>query len=468
MNNGLRPYEMYKEIELPGLDKIPSHWKIIRIKQLYNEVNDRSNSGDEELLSVSQYTGVTRRRDRNQSGKNLLTNAESLIGYKKVKEHDLVMNIMLAWNGSLGSSKFEGIVSPAYCIYRLKSDENPYYFHYLYRTSLYTGMFSTQSTGIIKSRLRLYPDDFFKLVSFVPPRPEQDQIVKYLDHKLAKINKFIKAKKKLITVLKEQKEVIINEAVTKGLDPNVRMKSSGIELLGDVPVGWEKSKLKELALSIGDGLHGTPVYNGDGNYYFINGNNLGRKEVNINHKTNKVDELEYLKYKVDLDTNTILISLNGTIGSLSFYNYEPIILSKSAGYIRLKENILKLFIYYYLQNTYIKEFYKLSSAATTINNLSLENLRNTVILMPSLNEQCAIIDYLEHATQKIDKIILSIEKQINLIAEYQASLVSNVVTGKVDVRHIPINKTEELDLGEPELEEELTEEEMLDTEEGDE
>jgi len=131
------------------------------------EINERSEDGSEELLTVSQYTGVTARRERISEENGLLTNAASLVGYKRVNPGDLVMNIMLAWNGSLGVSPIAGIASPAYCVYRVTEKIEPRFLHYLFRTPLFTGVFKAVSTGVVDSRLRLYPEVFFRLISIL-------------------------------------------------------------------------------------------------------------------------------------------------------------------------------------------------------------------------------------------------------------------------------------------------------------
>ena len=146
---------------------------MIRVKNLFNEIDKRSVSGKENLLSVSQYTGVSLRKDSFEEGKEI-TNAKTLKGYKIVAQGDLVVNIMLAWNGCLGVSSYSGITSPAYCVYRVKNELylNPEYFGYLFSTSLYKGEFRKRSTGIIESRLRLYSDALFRIFCFVPPKEE--------------------------------------------------------------------------------------------------------------------------------------------------------------------------------------------------------------------------------------------------------------------------------------------------------
>ena len=136
IKNRFIKYPAYKDSGVEWLGEIPEGWKVRRIKYLFNEINERSNDGSEDLLSVSQYTGVTKKSDKVGEG-DLLTTATTLEGYKKVCKGDLVSNIMLAWNGSLGFSSYNGITSPAYSIYRLEKDYFEKYFHYLYRISLY-------------------------------------------------------------------------------------------------------------------------------------------------------------------------------------------------------------------------------------------------------------------------------------------------------------------------------------------
>src|SRR5690606_11673657 len=176
----MRTYDSYKDSGIDWLGVIPSHWEVKRIKYLFKEINERSFDGNEDLLSVSQYTGVTRKSDKLQEG-DLLTNASTLEGYKVVRKRQLVSNIMLAWNGSLAFSEFDGITSPAYCIYELTSDDNYKYFHYLLKTDLYKSEFKRNSSGVIESRLRLYTEDFFRIWSILPPLHEQEAIARFLD-----------------------------------------------------------------------------------------------------------------------------------------------------------------------------------------------------------------------------------------------------------------------------------------------
>ncbi|HVS15970.1 MAG TPA: restriction endonuclease subunit S [Thermoanaerobaculia bacterium] len=250
---GLRPYPEMRDSGVGWLGEVPHHWEVRRIKYLLRERNIRSTHGTEQLLRVSQFTGVTERK-REDSANEPDTRAESLVGYKLVEPNDLVVNIMLAWNGSLGVSDFSGIASPAYCVYRLGPSVQPSHLHYLLRSPTYKARIKAVSTGVVESRLRLYTDEFYRLEALLPPLPEQAAMVRFLDHADRRIRRYIRAKQKLSELLEEQKQAIIHRAVTRGLDPNVRLKPSGVEWLGDVPEHWEIRRLKTLVRRIDQGV----------------------------------------------------------------------------------------------------------------------------------------------------------------------------------------------------------------------
>ncbi len=169
----LKPYAEYKDSGLSWLGPVPGHWGIRRMKTLLREVDSRSTNGKEQLLRVSQYTGVTQRESA--AGTDAPdTRAASLVGYKQVAVNDLVINIMLAWNGSMGVSRYSGIASPAYCVYRFRSGALPWYYHQLLRLPIYKGRIKTASTGVVESRLRLYSDDLGCIEAILPPPMEQE------------------------------------------------------------------------------------------------------------------------------------------------------------------------------------------------------------------------------------------------------------------------------------------------------
>jgi type I restriction enzyme S subunit len=241
----LQPYLEYKDSGVPWLGKIPTRWDVRRMKLLLREVDSRSSTGKEQLLRVSQYTGVTQRKATDGFDAPD-TRASSLVGYKRVSTDDLVINIMLAWNGSMGVSRYEGIASPAYCVYRFKGGARPWYYHELLRLPLYKGRIKTASTGVVESRLRLYSDDLGRIEAIQPPPEDQDAIVRFIDYANGRLERAIRAKRKVIALLHEQKRVIIHRAVTRGLDATVPLKPSGIPWLGDIPKHWEVLRSKYI------------------------------------------------------------------------------------------------------------------------------------------------------------------------------------------------------------------------------
>ena len=234
-------YDSYKDSGVKWLGKIPSHWEVCKAKYLWEESLVTSENGEENLLSVSQYDGVMPFKGDSRS--------ESLKGYKIVSENDLVINIMLAWLGGLGVSKYNGIVSPAYCTYKSILNNNTRFLHYLYRTPMYLAEFARHSTGVVPSRWRMYTDDFGQVITLLPPRKEQDAIVSYLDSATSKINVAIAQQQKIINLLNERKQIIINNIATKGLNPSVPLKDSGIDWIGQIPEHWEILPIKHFKSS---------------------------------------------------------------------------------------------------------------------------------------------------------------------------------------------------------------------------
>lgn len=212
VTHGLNPNVFLKDSGVEWIGMIPKHWELQRFKSIFTECKSVTETGQEDLLSVSEYYGVARRIDKMEDGE-YESRADSLVGYKVCKKDDLVINIMLAWKRGLGFSDFDGIVSPAYAVYRGKNIA-PHYFHYLMRTDMYVAEYKRNSKGIIDSRLRMYTDRFNNIMAIVPPLSEQQAIAAYLDEKCSKIDAATENIGKQIAALKRLKRALINEVVT--------------------------------------------------------------------------------------------------------------------------------------------------------------------------------------------------------------------------------------------------------------
>ncbi len=211
ITRGLDPNVKMKDSGIPWIGQIPKHWEVVRLKAILTESKEKTSVDGGTLLSLSQYTGVTLKDSANKTG---MFEAESTIGYNIVHPGQFVMNIMLAWNGSYAVSDYEGVISPAYCVFNFNVDCEKKYFHYLLRLPAYSGAFKTQSKGIIDSRLRLYPQYFLAFMTIVPPIEEQRIIVEYIENKCNKVDSLMKNLETEIAYLKEYKQKLIADCVT--------------------------------------------------------------------------------------------------------------------------------------------------------------------------------------------------------------------------------------------------------------
>ena len=442
----IKPYSKYKPSGISWIGDVPEHWSIKRIKYVFKEQDKRSEIGSEDLLSVSHYTGVTRKSDKVVNG-DFMTNAKTLVGYKIVEKGDLVINIMLAWNGSLGISKYDGITSPAYCVYKsLIGGEK--YFGYLFRTKNAQQEFKKQSTGIIDSRLRLYTDKFFNIKTVIPSLEEQTAIANFLDYKTAKIDRFIRKKKQLIKLLNEQKAGIINHAVTKGLDPNATMKPSAIEWLGEIPEHWEVKKLKysvrinqhiafdkqksqhtKIALENIEGKTGRILELNKNSFEGI-GTIFKKGDILFGKLRPYLAKVVAPNFEGSCVNELLVLTPNTKIWNSEFLKFRML----SSGFIKMVDN---------------------STFGAKMPRASWDFIGGLKISCPPLDVQKEIVLSIEEETLQLNQLIQTIEKEIVLTQEYRTALIAEAVTGKIDVRAFVIPTVSPQEELYEELEEEL-------------
>ena len=445
MTATLKPYPAMKESGVPWLGRVPAHWEVRRLKYLLKERDTRSVNGSEQLLRVSQYTGVTQRKPTGD-GEEPDTRAESLVGYKCVATKDLVVNIMLAWNGSMGVSQFPGIASPAYCVYRFGEDAHPWYFHHLLRSPTYKGRIKAVSTGVVESRLRLYTDDLYRLQALLPPLPEQTAIVRFLDHADWRIRRYIRAKQKLIALLEEQKQAIIHQAVTGQIDvrtgqPYSAYKPSGVEWLGDVPAHWGLVRLKEVAqvqtgLTLGKDYRGAQTISRP----YLRVANVQTGRLDLTH-VKSIDVPSNEAEGTTLLSGDVLMTEGGDIDKLGrgcvWQDEIPGCLHQNHIFaVRCKQNTLHPeFLVGLMASQHGRSYFQLTAKQTT--NLASTNsntLRTFPVPLPMLEEQLSILRAVSEKANGLGNAIGRIERDIDLLREYRTRLIADVVTGKLDVR----------------------------------
>jgi len=427
MINDLKPYSEYRESATSWIGNIPSHWKVRRFKYILREQDLRSSDGKEQLLRVSQYTGVTQRL-RSDGLDEPDTRADSLVGYKNVAPDDLVINIMLAWNGSLGVSRYNGIASPAYCVYRFGPEAYPWYYHHLLRSPAYKARIKAISTGVVESRLRLYTDSLYRLESLLPPPDEQAAIVRFLNHVNHRIERTIKAKRKVIALLNEQKQVIIHSAVTRGLDTNVKMKPSAISWLGDIPEHWEDLRSKYVFHEVDErSITGTETHLSMSQKYGLIPNSQIEERRLVSES--------YVGAKLCRIGDLVLNRLKAHLGVFALAP-EPGLISPDYTVFRpARPMVARYFEAMYRTPACRVELRKRAKGIVQgFWRLYTDDFYDIRVPVPPLKEQDEIMQYLDKELSSINTVIAGTEREIDLLREYKTRLISDVVTGKLDVR----------------------------------
>lgn len=426
----MKKYQSYKSSGVEWIGEIPSNWEVRRIKYLFKSIVEKSVDGSEELLSVSEKRGIVPRKELRDENEEL-TRSESLEGYLKVGVDDLVNNIMLMWKRGLGFSNYNGIVSPSYSVFRLNKPNIPSYWNYLLRTDLYITEYKRNSTGVIDSRLRLYDDSFGDIYSILPPLNEQIEIVEFLYKKIELIDKLISTKERKITLLKEQRTSLIHQIVTKGLTSNVKMKESGVEWIGNVPVHWGLKKIKFLC---------------DTTTYQISQDKLNDIEL-IHYSIPNVQEFGkgVIENGTDIDSSKLVVKggeilfskLNPRKGTCCIVEpNESYLIVCSGEFISLVPyNDNSTFIYFLISNqsfvNYIDSM--VESVTRSHQRVRPEKFQSSIIPIPPISEQVQIVDFLNSKTKEIDDLVDLEHKKIEILTEYKQSLISEVVTGKIKV-----------------------------------
>lgn len=432
-----------KETGLEWIGSIPEHWGLKKIKYIFwerKENNDPIQSDN--LISLTIEKGVIPHSEKTGGGNKP---KEDLSKYKLVYPGDIVLNSMNVIAGAVGISKYFGVVSPVY--YMLIPKNNKHlneYFHHLFRTETFQKSLYGLGNGILIKenietgklntiRMRIPMDKLGDQRIPVPPHEEQKLISRYLDKKTSQIDSLVEKIQKKIELLKEQRTSLINHYVTKGLDPDVEMKDSGIEWIGEIPKHWELIKLKYLVSHNQETL---PEFT-DPNYEFhyieigdvdyIHGININEK-ISFSQSPSRARRI--------VKPNDVIISTVRTylraIGVIPDLNDSVC----STGFCVLRDNsglIEQSYLSYVVKSEWFVSEVIGNSYGVSYPAINSSDLVELKITCPPQKEQLKIAKYLETQIQQVDRKILLEDKRISLLNEYRQSLVSSVVTGKVRV-----------------------------------
>ena len=443
----LKPYTLMKASGIDWLGEIPEHWNVKRGKYIFVCIDKRSETGEEELLTVSGANGVIPRR----STKVTMFKAESYVGHKLCWPNDLVINSLWAWGRGLGFANHHGIVSTAYGVYRLRTprEASPRYLHLLVRSQAYHWELRVRSRGIWISRLQLTDEAFLDSKLPLPPPQEQEAIVRYLNNINRRIKQLVRSKRKLISLLTEQKQVIINKAVTSGLDPNVSFKEANSEWLEQLPQHWEIARLKDAAV-VQTGITLGKNYKSleTNSYPYLRVANVQAGRVDL-RKIKRVNVPKADAQSSTLKAGDVLITEGGDIDKLGrgcvWHDEIPGCLHQNHVFaVRCKPDLLEPdFLSGLLASQYGRIYFELTAKKTT--NLASTNsttVRAFPIMLPPISEQKTILKEIDNQSAALNKAQEDAENEIELLNKLLSRLINDVVTGKLDVREAAANLPE--------------------------
>ena len=427
----MRRYESYKDSGVEWLGEVPSHWEVENSKRVFSYRKDKAEKTDEQLTSSQKYGVIPQDLFMDLEGRRVTVVEFNYEILKHVEKGDFVIS-MRSFQGGIEYCNYTGCVSSAYVALIPTSKVHSQYYRFLLKSVRYIEALQSTS-NLVRDGQALRYENFCMVPLIVPPLSEQQNIAQFLDDKTAKIEQAVDLAEKQIALLKEHKQILIQNAVTRGLNPDVPLKDSGVEWIGLVPEHWEVKKLKYLGNAI-IGLTYSPDDLCDESEGI-----LVARSSNIQNGSFVYSDNVYVKKqipkKLQLKEQDILIcSRNGSrdlIGKCAYItkDQEKHTFGAFTTVFRSKYNP---YLFYILNSEIFK---RLSGnfLTSTINQLTINNLNSIQVALPPLLEQKKIANCLEVQTAKIDQAIALKTAHIEKLKEYKSVLINDVVTGKVRV-----------------------------------
>ncbi|MBL7648022.1 MAG: restriction endonuclease subunit S [Candidatus Hydrogenedentes bacterium] len=456
----LKPYPEYKESGSEWLGTVPTTWEVQNLRTLISKRTER-NRADLPLLSVAREKGVfVRSMTDEKENHNVIP--EDLSNYKVARAGNLVINKMKAWQGSMGIAPCDGIVSPAYFVFDLRI-ANHAFGQRLLRSKPYVAHFGQASDGVRVGQWDLSIPGMRQIPVLLPPPEEQAAIVRFLDWANGRLERTIRAKRKVIALLNEQKQAIIHRAVTRGLDPNVPLKPSGIPWLGDIPAHWELWRISRFA-RVGNGStpsRGKPAYWNGGTYPWLNSSQVNRDMIDSADQFVTKSALRECHLPI-VPAGSVLVAITGqgkTRGMSALLRIEATI-NQHIAFIAPRIPVASPeFICLSLRAAYLQLRALSEDSGSTKGAITCEDLKRFKLAIPPETEQTELLRVVENETRALSAAISRLEREIELLREYRTRLVADVVTGKLDVRaaaaQLPEEVTSELAEDDVELDDAL-------------
>lgn len=448
---GLKPYAEMKDSGVEWLDAVPAHWEIVPAFVAYRPRDVRNTGMAEKTVLSLSYGRIVIKPEEKLRG----LVPESFETYQIVEPGNIIVRTTDLQNDRnslrIGHAKDRGIITSAYlCLETTNQVENEFGYQYLNAYDLLKIIYGYGS-GL---RQNLDFKDIKRIPVLLPPKDEQTAIVRFLAQADRRIRRAIATKQKLIRLLEEQKRAIIHRAVTRGLDPDVRLKPSGVEWLGDVPEDWTVYRIKQVSQILRGKFTHRPrndpsLY--DGPYPFIQTGEVARAAKAITAYRQTLNDRGLAVSKM-FPKGTLVMTIAANIGEVAILDFEACFPDSVVGFVP-RDSVDRDYLYYVF--TAMKQELLREAPVNTQGNLNVDRIGCRGIALPSIEEQQLIVVAIEKRTMEMDAAIERSSREIALLREFRVRLTADVVTGKLDVREAVANLPEMIEPGDCKLDAEV-------------
>jgi type I restriction enzyme, S subunit len=431
-------YPKYKDSGVPWLGQVPEHWVISQSRRLFALRNERASMSDKQL-TASQEHGVIYQEDFIRlEGRRVVEVIKGADILKHVESNDFVIS-MRSFQGGIEWCRHGGCISSAYVMLIPGGRVHAPFFVYLFKSKSYIQALQT-TTNLVRDGQALRYDNFAQVPLPVVSMDEQAAIAAFLDRETAKIDALAAEQERLIELLKEKRQAVISHAITKGLNPNVPMKDSGVEWLGEIPAHWKTTQLKHATSMVVDCPHETPVYSADGPYLVIRTADLDRGII----KTEAMYRVNEAEYRTRIRRQSLLVDdvVYGREGERWGHaglvpQSDTYCLGQRMMQFRARgESVSSAFLMWQLNAKTIYVQGELDTVGATSPHVNVATIRNYFLALPSLPEQRLIAEYLTARAGSLDRLVAEAQRAIDFLQERRTALISAAVTGQIDVREV--------------------------------
>ncbi len=434
----MKRYPKYKETGVPWLGQVPDHWEVKRLKRVFSETREKAIQGDEQLAATQKYGVVSQAQFMKDQDQKLVLAMKGTDNFKHVERDDFVISLR-AFEGGIERSSQSGCVSPAYTVLRSKGAASPAFAARLLKTPEFISQISMTYDGIREGKAIKFKDAG-PVPLPIPPLSEQSGIAIFLDGVLAKMDSAISSQERMIVLLKERRSAIITQAVTKGLDPKAKMKDPGVPWLGQVPAHWEVKRLRHLVQIKASNIDKKTVEGEPPvrlcNYTDVYYNERIVMGPDYMEASASADQIKKLNLKV----GDVIITKDSEepddigIPACVYETAPDLVCGYHLALLRPNKPSSGPFIARAISSLPSKVQFHLSAKGVTRFALGYHGIADLQLALPPDRELLAICDFIDKALAAMDSAISSQERMIELLKERRSAIITQAVTGQIDVR----------------------------------